>query len=184
MKTRAIPAAVLSALCLFPLGLRAETALGPRSAPSETKAETKAETEAADAVERGRYLARIGGCNDCHTAHYMEREGAIPEADRLLGAVLGFQKPWGTTYPANLRLLVDGLTEQQWLTRARQPTRPPMPWFNLSAMGDADLRALYRYLRHLGPAGTPAPAAVPPGMAVSTPYIDFTPKNLPTVAER
>jgi mono/diheme cytochrome c family protein len=24
----------------------------------------------AQAIERGRYLARIGGCNDCHTPYY------------------------------------------------------------------------------------------------------------------
>jgi hypothetical protein len=41
--------------------------------------------------------------------------------------------------------------------------RPPMPWFNLRAMHDADLVAIHRYLRSLGPRGEPAPAYVPPG---------------------
>ncbi|MEJ2396973.1 MAG: cytochrome C, partial [Gammaproteobacteria bacterium] len=30
-------------------------------------------------LERGRYLVRIGGCNDCHTAGYAESGGKTPE---------------------------------------------------------------------------------------------------------
>ena len=60
--------------------------------------------------------------------------------------------------------------------------RPPMPWFNLKAMNDADLRAIYAYVRQLGPVGEPAPAYAAPGQTVMTPYFDFTPKNLPVTA--
>ena len=91
-------------------------------------------------IDRGRYLATIGGCNDCHTPHYMERDGRIPEAEWLTGSAMGFQGPWGTTYPANLRLIAQNMTEAQWIARARAPMRPPMPWFNLAKMSDADLR--------------------------------------------
>jgi mono/diheme cytochrome c family protein len=135
-------------------------------------------------IDRGRYLVVTSGCNDCHTPGYMERSGDVPEAQWLTGTDIGFQGPWGTTYPANLRLYVPALTEEQWLVRVRQPMRPPMPWFNLSAMTDDDLRALYRYIVHLGVAGEPAPAAVAPGVAVTTPYFDFVPKNTATVAKR
>jgi len=38
---------------------------------------------------------------------------------------------------------------------------------------------LVERLRSLGPAGASAPAYVPPGENVATPYIDFVPKNLP-----
>jgi hypothetical protein len=31
------------------------------------------------------------------------------------------------------------------------------PWFNVNDMSRADLRAIYRYVRHLGPAGKPQP---------------------------
>jgi mono/diheme cytochrome c family protein len=55
-------------------------------------------------VKRGRYLVQIGGCNDCHTAHYPEKGGKVPEAQWLTGDALGWQGPWGTTYPTNLRL--------------------------------------------------------------------------------
>lgn len=135
-------------------------------------------------IERGKYLARVGGCNDCHTPGYMQAEGKVPENLWLTGAPLGFQGPWGTSYPANLRLYMDKLSEPQWLARARQPMRPPMPWFNLREMSDKDLVALYRYVRSLGPAGEPAPVAVAPGMPVATPYIEFVPKNPPSQARQ
>jgi mono/diheme cytochrome c family protein len=127
-------------------------------------------------VERGRYLVQIGGCNDCHTAGYAEKAGNVPESEWLMGAPLGFKGAWGTSYAANLRLTVDGLTEDQWVTFARVPRRPPMPWFNLRDMTDADLRAMYRYVRELGPKGERAPAAAAPGVTVNTPVIVFEPK--------
>ena len=131
-------------------------------------------------VERGRYLARTAGCNDCHTPHYPEKAGDVPEREWLTGVPVGFQGPWGTSYPANLRLVLNDMTEAQWLARARQPMRPPMPWFALRDMSDDDLRAIYAYVRTLGPAGVPAPAAAAPGARVDTPYIVFVPQNLPT----
>ena len=130
-------------------------------------------------VEHGRHLVATSGCNDCHTPGYMQSEGRVPEPAWLTGSEVGFQGPWGTTYPVNLRLRLQTLTEAQWLERARQPMRPPMPWFNLRDMTDDDLRAIYRYIRAAGPAGTPAPQAAPPGVAVTTPYIDFTTRNVP-----
>ncbi|MFZ5557183.1 MAG: c-type cytochrome [Pseudomonadota bacterium] len=134
---------------------------------------------AARMVERGRYLVQIGACNDCHTPNYLETAGQVPERDWLTGLSVGFQGPWGTTYPPNLRLKLRELTEAQWLERARTAMRPPMPWFNLRDMSDDDLRALYRYVRSLPPAGEPAPAFVPPGQPVSTPFYVFVPQNLP-----
>lgn len=91
---------------------------------------------------------------------------------RLAGA-------WGTPYAANLRLLFQQIDDKTWLERARKAMRPPMPTPSLRAMSDADLRAIYRYVRSLGAQGQPAPAYVPPGGKAKTPYFDFTPKNLP-----
>ena len=48
-----------------------------------------------------------------------------------------------------------------------------MPWFALRDMSDADLRALYHYIRALGPAGSPAPAYVPPNQRAPGPVIQF-----------
>jgi mono/diheme cytochrome c family protein len=129
-----------------------------------------------DPVARGRYLVHISGCNDCHTPNYPQSGGQVPEAEWLTGDSVGFSGPWGVSYPANLRLVVQGMDPKQWRQHARAPRLPPMPWFNVAAMTDADLDAIYRYLRHLGPAGTPAPAAVAPGQPIPTPHIVFVPQ--------
>ena len=130
-------------------------------------------------LARGRYVVTISGCNDCHTVGYPESGGKVPEAEWLTGSPVGFSGPWGTTYPANLRLTVQSLSEEAWVVRARSEMRPPMPWFSLRDMNEADLRAVYRYIRSLGTSGKVAPAYVPPGGKVATPYIEFVPKNLP-----
>jgi mono/diheme cytochrome c family protein len=125
-------------------------------------------------VARGRYLIQIGGCNDCHTANYPQAGGKVPEAQWLTGDILGWRGPWGTTYPINLRLYMQDFTEDQWVKKAKTlNTRPPMPWFNLHDMRASDLRAMYRYIRHLGPAGKPAPAYLPPDKTPPQPFVQF-----------
>lgn len=133
----------------------------------------------AKTLERGRYVVATAGCNDCHTPGYPQSNGKIPQSDWLTGNPVGFQGPWGTTYPANLRLKMQSLSEEQWMAQARSERRPPMPWFLLRDMTDEDLKTIYHYIRSLGAKGEPAPAYAPPGQAVNTPYIEFFPKNLP-----
>jgi len=126
-------------------------------------------------VERGRYLAIVGGCNDCHTAGFALRGGDVPEREWLAGdGTLGWRGPWGTTYPTNLRLNLSKMTETQWVGYAKAlKARPPMPWFNLNKWTESDLRAFYQYVRHLGPAGQPAPQALAPGVEPKTPVFAF-----------
>lgn len=125
-------------------------------------------------VERGRYLLRTSGCNDCHTAGYLLSEGKTPEDRWLTGDTFGWRGPWGTTYATNLRLLLNQLTEEQWIDMAKTlKRRPPMPWFNLNAMTDEDLGAMYQFVRYLGPAGEPAPAYLPPDQEPTGPYATF-----------
>ena len=137
--------------------------------------ESVAGDRSAEAVARGRYLVTIGGCNDCHTPGYMEKGPAIPESEWLTGTAVGFQGPWGTTYAANLRLVIARQTEAEWIAHARKERLPPMPWFNLREMTDDDLVAVYAYVRSLGAPGNPAPAYVAPGGKVNTPYFVFVP---------
>ena len=126
------------------------------------------------AVKRGRYLVRIGGCNDCHTAGFAPSGGKVPESQWLEGDSLGWRGPWGTTYPVNLRLYMQKLSEQEWVKKAKAlSTRPPMPWWALRAMTESDLVALYRYVRQLGPAGKPAPDYMSPDQAPPPPYVQF-----------
>ena len=130
-------------------------------------------------IDAGRYLVIIGGCNDCHTANWAESFGGVAEQDWLTGTPVGFRGPWGTTYPSNLRLLVQDMDEDAWVTMLRVRTdRPPMPWVNLNHMDPADARAIYRFIRSLGARGERAPTAVAADVEPPTPYILFEPLYL------
>lgn len=125
-------------------------------------------------VARGKYVVSIAGCNDCHTPNFPLKGGEVPESEWLTGDALGWRGPWGTTYASNLRIYMQGLSEEQWIKTAKTlNARPPMPWFNVRRMSTTDLRAIYRYVRHLGPAGKPAPAYVPPDKTPQQPYVQF-----------
>lgn len=126
-------------------------------------------------VERGRYLVKITGCNDCHTPQYGLKGGDVPESDWLIGDLVGWKGPWGTTYPTNIRAKVTAMTEKDFIHYAKAiRTRPPMPWYSLTAMSDADLKALYRFIKHLGPSSNQVPPGLPPGQTPQGPYMDLT----------
>jgi mono/diheme cytochrome c family protein len=140
---------------------------------SATAAAADASSSLPADVARGRYLVQVAGCNDCHTEGYAFAAGQIEESKWLLGDVVGWRGPWGTTYAPNLRLSAKDRTADEFVALARAQLRPPMPYFNLRAMTDADVKAIYAYLKHLGPAGKPAPAYVPPGKTPAGPYVQF-----------
>ena len=170
MQTRCRFASLAAALALaLPGATAAQT-----SAPKPAAATAKATSKGSAAVERGRYLSKIAGCNDCHTPGYLLSAGKVPENLWLTGDTLGWRGPWGTTYASNLREKVGKMSEAQWLQYARTAElRPPMPWFTLREMTEADLRALYRFIVYLGPGGQPAPAYVPPDKEPPQPYVTF-----------
>ena len=125
-------------------------------------------------LARGEYIAVTSGCNDCHSPGYAESGGQTPKSQWLLGTGIGWSGPWGTTYPANLRLKVQGMDEAAWLDyTATLHTRPPMPDFAVRAMSRDDRRALFHFIRSLGPSGTPAPAYLPPGQEPPLPYVQW-----------
>lgn len=125
-------------------------------------------------IERGRYLAQLAGCNDCHTPGYLMSNGEIPESQWLIGDSFGWRGPWGTTYASNLRLFLQSMSEDQWVEVAHTlKRRPPMPWYTVNRMHEDDLRALYRFVRSLGDPGKPAPVYVPPDQEPNTPYALF-----------
>ncbi len=168
MNTKMMLALAGAAIATFGLARVAADAQAKESNPSHETA------PAGPSVARGRYLARIAGCNDCHTPAYAMRGGDVPEATWLTGDALGWQGPWGTTYPANLRMYMQTMTETEWVNKAKtMTTRPPMPWFVLHDMTEQDLRAFYRFVRQLGPVGAPAPAYVPPGTTPQGPVVQF-----------
>ncbi len=127
-------------------------------------------------VEAGRYLATVSGCNDCHTAGYLEKQGDVPEEDWLTGNPIGWRGPWGTTYASNLRLFADTISADRWVEVLHTRTAlPPMPWFNVNKLSEQDARAIYAYLKDLGPKGKAMPKNVPPDQEPNTPYIVMAP---------
>jgi len=98
----------------------------------------------------------------------------VPETDWLTGNATGYYGPWGTTYPINLRLLIPTMSEEVWLKFARElKTPPPMPWWVLHEIHEPDLRAMYRFIKGLGPKGENAPADLPPDQKPNPPYVHF-----------
>lgn len=149
----------------------AQTAQAAQTAPTR---KTDARRPDPALVARGRYLVQTAGCNDCHTPGYAEVGGKVPEQAWLTGDRLGWRGPWGTSYATNLRLRLAEMSRDEWLryARAMQP-RPPMPWFNVRAMSDQDLTAIWAWVKAMGPAGEPAPQALPPGQAPVGPVVMF-----------
>ncbi len=125
-------------------------------------------------IERGRAVIKTMGCNDCHTAGYMVTRANVPEEDWLVGSPLGFRSPQGTVYPTNLRLLLNSMSGEAWLTLANQMRKDsPMTWVMLPKTPEQDLRAVYRFVRYLGPKGTPELASLPAGVTPTTPYMEY-----------
>jgi mono/diheme cytochrome c family protein len=82
--------------------------------------------------------------------------------------------PWGTSFAANLTPDADtGLgrwTVEQFIKTMRtgkhfgvgRPLLPPMPWFSLAVLTDADLKAVFAYLQSVKPIKNPVPQPIPP----------------------
>lgn len=127
-------------------------------------------------IARGRYLVGFGSCNDCHTPGWRSSDGAVPVSHWMTGSALGYRGPWGTSYPTNVRLEFARISEDQWLFMVRtRGGHPPMIWQDLRLLRVDDQRAIYRFVRSLGPSGTAAPADLPPEVEPKTPYVWVVP---------
>ena len=144
------------------------------AAPAPT---TGPAVQAASMEQAGEYLTIVGGCNDCHTEGWSENKGEIAPADRLGGMKVGFRGSWGTVYGKNLRIIVSHISEDRWVkvlqTADSGDGRPPMPWWNTARMNERDLRAMYRYVKSLGPKQNGIPRGLPPGKEPKGPYISL-----------
>ena len=104
-----------------------------------------------DTVGNGRYLATIGGCTICHQANLAGGPipGQPPEA-----------KPAANLTPAG----IGHYTEQDFFRALREGVRPggapidslAMPWPASGRMTDAEIRAVFAFLRSVPPVETPA----------------------------
>jgi mono/diheme cytochrome c family protein len=90
--------------------------------------------------------------------------------------------PWGISFAINLTPDKSGIgewSEEMFIRMARtgkhqgQPNGrdilPPMPWFNMKVLTDADLKAMWAYLRSLPPVPNETPLPISPPQAPSPP---------------
>jgi len=82
--------------------------------------------------------------------------------------------PWGISFAANLTpdktTGLGGWTADQFIKTMRtgkhlgvgRPILPPMPWQGYAALSDAELKALFAYLRSVKPIQNQVPVPIPP----------------------
>jgi len=137
----------------------------------------------AGSVARGAQLALLGGCHDCHTPKLPN--GAVDMSKPLMGhpqsaplppdvaggvstnmLLTAWRGPWGVSLARNLTPDKDtgigNWTLAQFKSTIRtgvnpkgEVLRPPMPIANLQNLPDADLEALFAYLKSLKPVSNP-----------------------------
>jgi hypothetical protein len=132
-------------------------------------------------VERGLQISIIGGCHDCHTEGYSESEGKIDPEKAFTGSSVGWRGPWGTTYATNLRKVAESYSEDGFVRLLKSyRAKPPMPWYNLLALPDSDMRSLYQYIKSLGAPGEWGPSSIlNANKEPRTPYIQLAPPQMP-----
>ena len=145
--------------------------------------------ESANAVERGKYLVGITGCHDCHSPKIkgmtpdMDRAlSGRPSTTQLPSKTDGevhasldltaWTGPWGQSVASNLTpepttgigTRYTEATFVQTMRTGKKPNgtmiQPPMPSEVYQHMTDADLKAIYAYLRTLKPIRNPVLAGL------------------------
>ena len=103
-------------------------------------------------ARRGEQLVATEGCTDCHTPPKTGPDGRVPDASRLLS---------GHGFAANLtpdrETGLGDWTEQNFIEAMRtgrhlgrgRPLLPPKHWPAVNQHTDAELRAIYLYLRSI-----------------------------------
>ncbi len=116
-----------------------------------------AEPDATDSVAYGAYLATIGRCAFCHSPRQGQNPQPIP--GRLFAGGNEFRGPFGLARSSNLTPDPSGLgdtSRNQFIALFRRHATPArvapeqntiMAWSAYAGMTDADLGALYDYLR-------------------------------------
>ena len=96
-----------------------------------------------------------------------DRWGAITNNN-----LTGWVGPWGTSYAANLTPDVEtgigNMSEELFIRILRtgkfmgagRDILPPMPWYDIAKLSDADLKAILAYLKSLKPVKNQVPAPV------------------------
>jgi mono/diheme cytochrome c family protein len=125
--------------------------------PDVEKPATDADTR--DPLKRGRYLAMIGHCMECHTPM---NQGGHHEFDTALGkGGREFPGPWGVSVSSNITPSKKGLAGvtdwdikkaiTQGIGHDGRKLKPPMAFDAYARMTDQDLDALIIWVRSLPP---------------------------------
>jgi hypothetical protein len=162
-------AGALAALALLVVlgGLAFLAARKPRMRPASVE---RVEPDPAR-LARGQHLVVHLGCRDCHTPHDAHGQ-LVPGKDFQGGWEM--RGPWGRVVSANItpdpRLFMGQATRTEFIGRfrafapmavpdgapaARKGHDTAMPWLAMSGMTDADLGAIYDYLKTLPAGGGP-----------------------------
>jgi len=185
-------------LLLFVLALTALSGAIVKAMAPSTRNEPNSPT-AKSRLERGAYLVKTMGCNDCHTPWKMGPRGPEQDMTRALtghpqdlvmpppptlppgpwtsvaaATNTAFAGPWGVSFTANLTPDPEtGLgkwTEEMFIQTMRtgrhegkgRPLLPPMPYFIVGALNDADIQSLFAYLQSLPPVRNRVPQPIDP----------------------
>ncbi len=97
------------------------------------------------------------------------------------GTFTAWSGPWGVSFAINLtpdpetglgkwtaQNFVEAMRTGRHMGRGR-PILPPMPWPNVAKMTDADLQAMFAYLRSIPPIPNRVPDPLPPGPGAASP---------------
>lgn len=170
--------------------LAAACAAGCAKEPATRKTEMTLEEK----IARGKQISYTSACHDCHTPGGLY---GVPDTTRMLsGSELGWEGPWGVTFPRNLtpdmETGIGSWTEDQIVTAVRTgirpdntPILPPMPWPMYSHLSDEDAHALAAFLKSIPAVNHKSPDRIAPGTPVTTPRLTFPPppawdaQNLP-----
>jgi mono/diheme cytochrome c family protein len=138
----------------------------------------------AERIKLGERLTYVGGCNDCHTPGTFYGN---PDAKRRIsGSELGWEGPWGVTYPRNLtpdkETGIGNWTEDDIVRAIRtgqrpdkSPLLPPMPWPMYAYMTDEEAYAVAAYLKSIPPVKHKVPDRQPAHGAATGPRLTFPP---------
>ncbi len=134
-------------------------------------------------VERGKYLAEIMTCNECHTPGALL--GKPDKNNPLAGSEVGYEIPMlGIFYGANLtpdtETGIGSWTADQIVTAIRTGVRPDgrvlsaaMPWRSFAALTDKDAKAIAAYLKSLKPMSRKVPGPFGPSEKATSFYYGF-----------
>ena len=129
-------------------------------------------------VERGKYLVNATGVLWYHTP--IGKDGKPDFLKMFAGSNIGYQGPWGVTYPKNLTPDIDtgigGLTDEEVIDLIKEEVNSgKLAMFNYyyRNLTDEDLKCIVSYLRTLTPISNKVPSDLKPGEVPKTPVINL-----------